>query len=84
MNNNNLKEKLNSVKVLEKLISFNTVKDKENLEIISYIEEYLSKYDFRVIKKDKYLIMESNFGNETTKSNFGGWNRDWFFGTVDE
>lgn len=64
MDNNNLKEDLNCVKVLEKLISFNTVKDKENKEIISYLEEYLSKYDFRVVKKDKYLIMESNFGKE--------------------
>ena len=60
MINNNL----NSVKVLEKLISFNTVNDKENDKIISYIEDYLKMYDFKVIKKDKYLIMESNFGNE--------------------
>lgn len=64
MGNNKLKEDLNSVKVLDKLISFNTVKDKENREIISFIEEYLSKYDFKVVKKDKYLIMESNFGKE--------------------
>lgn len=62
--NNKLNETINSVKVLEKLVSFNTVKDKENEKIISYIEDYLKGYDFKVIKKDKYLIMESNFGNE--------------------
>lgn len=64
MDNNKLNRNLNSVKVLESLVNFNTVNDKENEKIISYIEDYLKKYDFKVIKKDKYLIMESNFGNE--------------------
>lgn len=50
--------------ILEKLVGFNTIKDKENKEIIDFIESFLSSQDFKTIVKDKYLIMESNFGNE--------------------
>ena len=72
MEDNKLKVDINSVKILEKLVSFNTIKDKENKEIISFIENYLNKYDFKVIKKDKYLIMESNFGEEESNLCFVG------------
>ena len=50
--------------ILEKLVGFNTIKDKENKKIIDFIESFLSSQDFKTIVKDKYLIMESNFGNE--------------------
>ena len=50
--------------ILEKLVGFNTIKDKENKEIIDFIEEFLLNQDFKRVVKDKYLIMESNFGNE--------------------
>ena len=50
--------------ILEKLVGFNTIKDKENKKIIDFIERFLSSQDFKTIVKDKYLIMESNFGNE--------------------
>ena len=50
--------------ILEKLVGFNTIKDKENKKIIDFIESFLSNQDFKTIVKDKYLIMESNFGNE--------------------
>lgn len=45
--------------ILRKLVSFNTISDKENKEIINFLEEYLLKYNFKLVKKDKYLIMES-------------------------
>ena len=32
--------------ILKKLVSFNTINDKENNEIINYIKEYLEKYNF--------------------------------------
>ena len=50
--------------ILEILVGFNTIKDKENKKIIDFIESFLSSQDFKTIVKDKYLIMESNFGNE--------------------
>ena len=43
--------------ILKELVKFNTVEDKENKEIIDFIEKYLKKYNFKLIKKDKYLIM---------------------------
>ena len=51
-------------KILKDLVGFNTIKDKENKKIIDFIESFLSSQDFKTIVKDKYLIMESNFGNE--------------------
>lgn len=44
-------------KVLKDLIEFNTIKDKENKEIINYIENYLKKYGFKTEYKTKDLIM---------------------------
>lgn len=58
--------------ILEKLVGFNTIKDKENSKIINYIESFLLDYDFKTIKKDKYLIMESNFGEKDTLLGFLG------------
>lgn len=44
-------------KILKDLIKFNTIKDKENKEILDYIESYLLKLGFKTEKKDKNLIM---------------------------
>ena len=55
---------MNVEEILEKLVSFNTIKDYENEKIILFIEDFLKQYDFKTIKKDRYLIMESNFGKE--------------------
>lgn len=44
-------------KILKDLISFNTIKDKENSSIISYIEDVLVKKGFKTLYKGKYLIM---------------------------
>ena len=58
--------------ILEKLVGFNTIKDKENREIIDFIEEFLLNQDFKRVVKDKYLIMESNFGNKDYSIGFIG------------
>ena len=44
-------------KILKDLISFNTIKDKYNKEIINYIEEYLLKQGFKTEIKTKNLVM---------------------------
>ena len=42
---------------LKDLVKFNTIKDKENTQIINYIEEKLKKLGFKTEGKSKYLIM---------------------------
>ena len=44
-------------KIIEDLIKFNTIKDKQNSEIINYIEKYLKKLNFKTAYKGQYLIM---------------------------
>jgi len=46
------------MEILEKLVSYNTIKDKENKEIINYIEEKLLNLGFKTSYKGKYLIMQ--------------------------
>ena len=36
----------NKYEILKDLVKFNTIKDKENKEIIKYLEEYLLKLGF--------------------------------------
>ena len=48
---------MGNYKILKDLINFNTIKDKENKEIINYIEKYLLNLGFRTEYKGKYLIM---------------------------
>ena len=43
--------------ILKDLVGFNTIKDKQNEEIINYIESYLKKLNFETEYKGKYLIM---------------------------
>ena len=68
-------------KILKDLISFNTIKDKENKEIIEYIEKYLLNLNFKTEYKGKYLIMsigkDFNFGflgHTDTVEYIDGWN----------
>lgn len=42
--------------ILKKLVSFNTIKDKENKEIMDYIENYLKEYNFTTKRIKKCLI----------------------------
>jgi len=48
---------MKNYEILKKLIKFNTIKDKENKEIIDYIEKYLTNLKFKKEYKGKYLIM---------------------------
>lgn len=44
-------------KILKDLVSFNTIKDYENQQIIDYIESYLKKLGFKTEYKTKNLVM---------------------------
>ncbi len=44
-------------KILKDLVSFNTIKDKQNKEIIEYIEKYMKKLGFKTEYKTKDLVM---------------------------
>ena len=44
-------------KILKDLVSFNTIKDNQNKEIIEYIEKYLKKLGFKTEYKTKNLVM---------------------------
>ena len=46
------------METLEKLVRYNTIKDKENKEILKYIEEKLLNLGFKTNYKGKYLIMQ--------------------------
>lgn len=48
---------LNVETVLENLVKFNTINDKQNKEIMDYIEETLKQLGFKTEKRDKFLIM---------------------------
>lgn len=44
-------------KILKDLVKFNTIKDKENKEIMNYIENYLLNLGFKTETKTKNLVM---------------------------
>ena len=71
--------------ILKELIKFNTIKDKENQEILNYIEKYLKELGFKLEKKEKYLIMSIGknpklgfIGHSDTVDYIEGWNTDPF------
>jgi len=71
--------------ILSDLIKFNTIKDKENKEIINYIEEFLKKLNFQTIEKSKYLIMQIGkeakigfLGHTDTVEYIEGWDSNPF------
>ena len=51
---------MESQEILENLVSFNTVNDKDNEEIINYIENYLNGYGFNTLYKSKCLVMSNS------------------------
>lgn len=76
---------MKNYKILKDLIKFNTVKDKENKEIIDYIEKYLIKQNFKTEHKSKYLIMSIGknpkvgfLGHTDTVEYIEGWNTNPF------
>lgn len=48
---------LNVEDVLENLVKFNTIKDRDNKEILDYIEDTLNLIGFKTERRDKFLIM---------------------------
>lgn len=76
---------LKGYKILKDLVSFNTIKDLENKEIINYIEKYLKNLGFKTEHKGKYLIMSigNNYkigflGHTDTVEYIDGWNTNPF------
>lgn len=72
-------------KILKDLVNFNTIKDKENKEIINYIEEILNKKGFETELKTKNLIMSYGInptfgflGHTDTVEYIDSWNDDPF------
>ena len=71
--------------ILKDLVGFNTIKDKQNKEIINYLERYLLKYNFNTEQKEKYLIMSiwnnqklGFLGNTDTVEYIEGWKTNPF------
>lgn len=76
---------MNEIELLEKLVSFNTIEDKNNKEILDFIEKYLSRIGFKTISKNKNLVMEFGenpvlgfLGHSDTVEYIDGWNSDPF------
>ena len=72
-------------KILKDLIKFNTIKDKENKEILDYIESYLLNLGFKTEKREKNLIMSIGkdfkfgfLGHTDTVEYIDGWNTNPF------
>lgn len=70
--------------ILKDLVSFNTIKDKENKEIMDYIEKYLKKYNFETERVDKCLLAYNSnnpkigFIGHTDTVNYESWDGDPF------
>lgn len=55
--------------ILKKLVSYNTIKDKENIKIMDFIEKYLEELNFTTKRIDKCLIA---YNDENPKVGFIG------------
>jgi len=71
--------------ILKNLISFDTIKDKQNKEIIDYIEKVLVNKGLKTEHKGKYLIMATEkepalgfLGHTDTVEYIEGWNSNPF------
>lgn len=71
--------------ILKDLIKFNTIKDKENEQIINYIEDVLLEKGLKTEYKGKYLIMSIGenaklgfLGHTDTVEYIDGWNTNPF------
>jgi len=76
---------MNVEEILKKLVSYNTIKDKENNEIIVFIENYLKGLGFKTESKNKNLIMSIKenqkigfLGHTDTVEFIDGWNTNPF------
>ena len=70
--------------ILRDLVSFNTIRDQENKEIMDYIENFLKKYDFKTERIDKCLIAYNDdnpnvgFVGHTDTVDYESWDGDPF------
>ena len=76
---------MDDFKILKDLIKFNTIKDKENKEIIDYIEKILLEKGLKTEYKGKYLIMSTDkeaklgfLGHTDTVEYIDGWETNPF------
>jgi len=72
-------------KILKDLIKFNTIKDKENAEVINYLEKILKELNFKTEYKEKCLIMSIGkeqklgfLGHTDTVEYIDGWDSNPF------
>ena len=72
-------------KILGELVRFNTIKDKENTNIINYLEKVLSSIGFKTEIKEKFLVMSNKekntlgfLGHTDTVEYTDGWKYDKF------
>lgn len=77
--------------ILGNLVRFNTIKDKENKEILDYIQCYLENLGFSLEKRNKYLVMSYGknkklgfIGHSDTVEYIDGWTTDPFILTKNE
>lgn len=71
--------------ILEKLVSFNTIGDKENSKIIDFLEDYLTNLGFKTEYKSKCLVMSNKdicdigfLGHTDTVSHSKDWENNPF------
>ena len=70
--------------ILKKLVSFNTIKDKGNKEIMDFIEGYLKQYDFKTERVEKCLVASNGdnpnigFIGHTDTVDYESWDGDPF------
>ncbi len=71
-------------KILTRLVSYNTIRDNQNEEIMDFIEDYLKKYNFTTERVNKCLIAyngkEPNIGfiGHTDTVDYESWDGDPF------
>ena len=70
--------------LLKYLVSYNTIRDKENVEIMNYIENYLKSYNFTTKRVEKCLIAYNDpnpnigFIGHTDTVDYESWDGDPF------
>ncbi len=75
---------MNAKDILKDLVSFNTIRDKENKEIMDYIENYLREYNFYTKRVYKCLIAYNSdnpnigFIGHTDTVDYESWDGDPF------
>lgn len=82
---------MNVEEILKELVSYNTIKDKENEKIINFIESFLKNIGFKTELKNKNLIMSIKenqkigfLGHTDTVEFIDGWDTNPFELTIKE